>query len=243
MLPRSLHRMLLTNCTRWALPCLLAALCSGCITVYQPLSALQRPVVVDPRVANFEGARVLVRCHPSDDLPRDGAELLCRKVSTLFRNQGAHVDVDIPTDGSAGRSNEDVQAEIVLDVKSKLLHQESSALLAVASVFTLTLVPSFREESYSQEVTLRDGQGSLLASDVFTSRFLHYTGAGVWAVNWVVDLLVRPENEKLTGEVAHQRFSRDLYGQLSQLLFNARVRAQVLRSFEDPAPTTQRGTE
>jgi hypothetical protein len=232
--------MLLTGCTRWVVPCLLAALCSGCITVYQPLSSLQRPVVVDPRLANFEDARMLVRCHPSEDLPRDGAELLCRNVSTLFRNQGAHVDVDIPTEGTPGRSHEGPQADVVLDVKSKLVHQAGSMVLDLACYFTATLIPTYGEESYSQEITVRDGQGALLASDVLHSRFVHYIGAGVWAVNWVLDLLVRPENEKLTGDVANRSFSRDLYGQLSQLMFNARVRAQVLRGFESPPPQTQR---
>ena len=40
------------------------ALLSGCgVTVYQPLSALQRPSIVDPRLANFEGLRQIGRAH------------------------------------------------------------------------------------------------------------------------------------------------------------------------------------
>jgi hypothetical protein len=46
---------------------------------------------------------------------------------------------------------------------------------------------------------------------------------------------VRPSEEELTGEAPARDFSRDFYAQLSQLAFNARVRSDVLRSFE-PRP-------
>ena len=98
--------------------------------------------------------------------------------------------------------------------------------------FTLTLVPMMEEQSFAQDVTVRDSSGSLLASDSLQSRFIEYFGVGVWGVNWVADLLLRSEADKITGDVAQREFSNDLYSQLSQLMLNARVRSQVLHDFE-----------
>lgn len=218
---------------------MVALLASGCLTVtsYQPLVSLQRPVVVDPQVANFEGQSVLVRCVPGDALPPADAQSLCRKLGTLFRNQGAQVEMQVPRNGGGGGGDDDEKkADLVLDVKSRLLHDEDSTLLTWISASTLTLVPTYQEQSFAQDVTIRDSSGSLLASDSLQSRFVTYGGLGVWAVNWILDLLIRPPEEELTGDVAKKEFSKDLYGQLSQLMFNAQVRSRVLRSFEAPPP-------
>lgn len=214
---------------------LLLAAASGCVTVYQPMVSLQRPVVVDHRLPNFEGTRLLLRCVPGDEMPPADAELLCRKVGILFQNQGAQVEHEVPREGRSSRLAENGQApHLVLDLRSRRLHQERSGLLLLLSVLTFTVVPSVEEMSFAQEVTVRGPDGSLLASDTFQARFVEYTGIGVWGTNAVLDLLVRPEPERL-GSAAGRDFSRDFYGQLSQMVFNARVRAQVLQGFE-PAP-------
>jgi hypothetical protein len=228
---------------------LLGALLSGCgVTVYQPLSSLQRPAIVDPQIANFEDMRLLVRCVPGDYLKARDAELLCRKVGALFRNQGAKVETDVPRNGRSSRSLEEgAQPDLIVDLSSRLLHKESSGPLWALTVISFTLIPAFTEYSVAQDVTIRDTSGFLLASDSLKARFIEYFGAGIWGVNWALDALVRPSEEELTGDAPARDFSRDFYAQLSQLAFNARVRSDVLRSFE-PRPEVkgeqrQTGTE
>lgn len=219
----------------WVL--LWGALLSGCVTttVYQPLSSLQRPAIVDPRLANFEGMRLLVRCIPGDYLKPPDADLLCRKVGALFRNQGAGVETDVPRNGRLSRRlQEGPQPDLVVELSSRLLHKDTSGPLWALTVISLTLVPAFTEYSIAQDVSIRDASGFLLASDSLKARFIEYFGAGVWGVNWVLDTLVRPPEEELTGDAPARDFSRDFYAQLSQLAFNARVRSDVLRSFEPP---------
>jgi hypothetical protein len=214
---------------------LLAMVSSGCVTVYQPLVSLQRPVVVDPQAANFEGQHILVRCIPSDYLQPNNALDLCRNVRSLFTKQGAQVDVDVPRPGvSAGDGQGGPKADLIIDLSARLVHEESSALLGVASVLTFTLVPTIGEFSFAQDVTIRDSSGFLLASDTFQGRFVRYNGIGVWAVNKALDLLVRSDEEEITGDAAKKDFSRDFHGQLSQLAFNARMRSLVMRGFEEP---------
>lgn len=209
-------------------------LSSGCVTVYQPLVSLQRPVVVDPHIANFEGQRMLVRCIPGDYLQPDDAEQLCRNVRSLFTKQGAQVEVEVPR---AGRSARDDQAEakpdLIIDLKARLVHEENSGLLWTLSVMTFTLVPAITESTFAQEVTIRDSSGFLLASDTLQGRFIRYTGVGLWAVNGALDLFVRSDEEDLTGDSPKKDFSRDFHGQLSQLAFNARMRSWVMRGFEE----------
>lgn len=220
-------------------------LLSGCVTtIYQPLTSLQRPIAVDTGIANFEGLRLLVRCVPGDYVDRAGATLLCRNVATMFRNQGAHVDVEVPRKGrEAAARDPEAKPDLVVDLKSRLLHQETNPPLLVLSVITFTLVPTINEYSFAQDVTIRDARGALLASDSLQGRFIRYGGFGVWAVNWVLDLAVRPEEEELAGDAAKRDFSRDYYGQLTQLAFNARMRQVVLRGFEPTAAPSPPGAE
>lgn len=210
---------------------------SGCVTFYQPMVSLQRPVAVDPRLPNFEGVKLLVRCIPGDDFTAGDADTLCRKLGTLFRNQGAEVDQEVPRDGRSRLHDADaVKPDLVLDVRSRRLHHEYNRALALLSAMTFTIIPTVEEESYEQEVIVRDGSGALLASDTYQARFTEYFGAGIYAVNGAADVFTRPSEEWVVTGAAQRDFSRDFYGQLSQLLFNARVRAQVLRGFEPPPP-------
>ncbi|WP_224367860.1 hypothetical protein [Hyalangium versicolor] len=217
------------------MPCLLALLASGCVTVYQPLVSLQRPVVVDPQLANFEGQRMLIRCLPSDYLKPSDADQLCRNVRSLFTKQGAQVEVQVPRAGVSARSDEDVtKVDLIIDLKARLVHEENSALLWTLSGITFTLVPAITDFTFSQEVIIRDSTGFLLASDTLQGRFVRYCGAGLWAVNSLLDLFVRSDEEDLTGDAAKRDFSRDFHGQLSQLAFNARMRSMMMRGFEAP---------
>jgi hypothetical protein len=226
---------------RWPrLPGLLLLLgLSGCtVTVYQPLTGLQRPRVVDPSVANFEGRRVLVRCHPGEYLNVSSSRQLCRAVATAFRNQGAAVEFEVPRPGRGSAREGEGRPDLVIDLRSRLLHQDESNLQWILSYFTLTLFPTSTEFTFAQDVTIRDPEGVLLVADTLQARFIRSFGAGVWAVNWALDHAVRKEEDKLSGDAAKRDFSRDFYGQLSQLAFNAQMRSWVLNGLEGrPAPS------
>jgi hypothetical protein len=219
-----------------------AALCallagSGCITIYQPLSSLQRPSVVDASAPNFEGLHLLVRCLPGDYLGAADSQRLCRHVATLFRNQGAEVETQIPRQGRAMVDPEAVRRpDLIIELTSRLIHKEDSKLLYVLSGVTYTLVPAYSEHTFAQEITIRDASGFLLSTEVLQARFIDYFGLGIWGVNWLLDVLVRPKEDELTGSAAHKDFSRDYYRHLSQQAFNARIRQVVLQQFEPDLP-------
>jgi hypothetical protein len=213
------------------------------VTVYQPLVALQRPTAIDTDAQNFERQRMLIRCIPSDGLKPDDAQLLCGRLRTLFTSQGAQVEVEVPQRGGPP-SNEAGAAkpDLIVDLKGHLVNSQDNGLLWIVCALTFTLVPAVSEYTYAQDMTIRDANGFQLASDRVEARFVRYFGVGIWAVNSTLDLLVRSEDEKLTGEVSSKDFSRDFYRQISQVAFNASMRALVMRSFDDdplsrPAPT------
>jgi hypothetical protein len=231
-----------SGCFQAGLPWLLAFMLSGCVTtVYQPLVSLQRPFIIDPQVANFEGQRLLLRCVPGDYLGWEESQLLCQRLRTLFTTQGAQVEAGGSYGGRSGGGEEGAaRPDLIIDLRSRLLHEDNSPFLWLLSGLTLTLVPAITEYSFSQDVTIRDSSGFLLASDNLQARFVRYSGFSVWAVNGVLDLLVRPEAEKLGGDTASRDFSRDFYGQISQLAFNAHTRSVVMRGFElEPSSRTK----
>lgn len=221
----------------------LAVFLGGCVTVYQPLVNLQRPTVIDTETDNFKGQRLLLRCIPGEALSADAAQLLCRRLRSLFANQGAEVQVQVPQAGSAPAEEEGApKADLVMDLRARVVNTQNSGLLWALSFLTLTLVPTVTEYSFIQTVVVRDANGFQLARDDFEGRFLRYFGAGVWAVNSVLDWLVRSEEENLSGKTVKRDFSRDFYRQLSQVALHASTRALVMRNFSDepsrrPSPT------
>jgi hypothetical protein len=213
------------------------ALSSGCITVtaYQPLLSLQRPVVIDPEVTNFEGMRLLIRCNSNAVLPPFDAEKLCNKVGTSFTAQGAEVDQEVPRPGSEGGGAGDPSKppDLTIDIVERSTPpQQDNAWLVVLSAVTLTLVPVVTEYRMAQDIIIRDRSGFLLSTDRVEGRFVEYFGIGFYAVNWALDLLLRGDDDDVMNGAAQRDFSRDYYGQLSQQVFNARVRQQLLRGFK-----------
>jgi hypothetical protein len=218
---------------------LVGAVLSGCVTVYQPLVSLQRPVPIDHQLANFQGRRLLVRCVPGEYLSPSDAQVLCYKVRSLFAVQGAEVAVEVPIVGRpAGPGQAELEPDLSIELRSRLLHEENSKLLWFLSIASFTLVPTIAEFTFAQEVTIRDSAGFVLASDSLQGRFVKYFGLGVWAVNGALDFLVRAEDEKLTGARAGQEFTRDFYRQISQLTFDAHMRSLVMRGFQPAFPRT-----
>jgi hypothetical protein len=211
----------------------LVALSTGCVTVYQPLTGLARPVAIDPTRENFAGQRIRVRCITGEALDEDDAEKLCRNQRALFEAQGAEVDTQVPRDGVDLEEKGAKPPDLIVELKARLLHKDSSPALWVLSVATLTLVPAIIDVTFAQDVTIRDPDGFLLVADSLQARFVTQVGIAVGAANLLMDWLVRPPKERLSTGAVQDDFSRDFHGQLSQLAFQARMRSWVMRGLDD----------
>ncbi|MCA2978361.1 MAG: hypothetical protein INH41_21390 [Myxococcaceae bacterium] len=212
-----------------------ALLGTGCVTVYQPLVGLQRPIAIDPAWSNtFDGTRLLVRCHQGDGVE---ADQLCRNLRSAFSKQGAVVTTEVvrAQARAAPATKPEAGPAFVMDVTSRRVAQRDAFWSTLLCIVSFTLIPQVEEYAFAQDVTVRDGQGFLLAQQTFQERFIESFGVGVWALNAVLDLVVRPKAEKVTGDGYKEEFTTDLHGHLGQLLYNATVRARVMRSFE-PEP-------
>ena len=217
----------------------LLALCflaTGCVQTYQPMTGLHRPIVVDTKAANLVDMSVTVHCVPGDKLGPQDAARLCRSVGALFTNQGAQVRTvseatlrtadALDSLGAAGDSSSG--AELIVELRSRRVHESNDPLLWLLCYSTFTFVPAVTEFSFAQDVTIRDGDGFLLVTDTLEGRLIRRFGISVWAGNKLLDWLWREDGEKLTKEAANLDLSDDLYGQLSQLVFNAKMQQQVL---------------
>lgn len=214
---------------------------TGCVHVYQPISGLHRPVVVDPQAANFPDLRLTVVCLPSDYVTPGEARLLCQRVGKLFENQGARVttlttnlrvgdDVaaEDPVEGGGAVAAEPT-TDLVLELRARRLHTNNNPLSWVVCFATATLVPAVTENTFAQDVVIRDGTGFLLVSDTLQGRLVRTFGLGTWAGNKLADLFWRAKEDELSGDAAHHDLSADLYRQLSQLVLNAQMRWRVLQ--------------
>ena len=130
------------------LPALLPALLCGCLTTYQPLVSLQRPVAIDRRLPNFKGLSMSVRCLPGDNLEPAQAVALCRNVESLFVQQGAVVDVSTQAGGAGEREPSQKKPDLILELGSRVLQTENAGVLwllffltgSMANVLTLSMI-------------------------------------------------------------------------------------------------------
>jgi hypothetical protein len=210
---------------QWAVVPLLLG---GCVHVYQPLLRLQDPVAVHPREGNFQGVRVLVSCIPGDFVDRVESEELCQHAGDLFTKQGAIVQTRTGPAPRPGAETKGPPPELQVDLSARQIYEENSTLLWLVSIGTLTLVPAISEYTFAQDVSIRDADGVLLASDSWQARFVRYFGFTTWAVNALLDLAFRTHAERLTGDAFEEEFSKDYYGQLTQMVFNAHARWALL---------------
>jgi len=221
------------------------------VKVYQPVSGLHRPVVVDPQLANFHDVHLTVHCPPGDLVNPTEARALCRKVGILFENQGAKVTTyttdrrldDDPLAGSLPDEGDDQPPEhpptdLILELRGRQVHEATNQLSWVLFFGTFTLVPAVSEFTFAQDVVVRDHSGFLLASDSLQGRIVRYSGAGTWITNKLLDLTFRDKEDRIIGDKPHSDLTADFYGQLSQLLFNAKMQWQVLDR-ATPAGTTE----
>lgn len=232
-----------TRVRPWPAAVLLAALLIGntaCITVYQPLSGLHAPVLVDPALGNFDGLRILVHCIPKDIL-EDQAARLCQRVGQLLENQGAEVETvatigriqdDASIEEGEGDEKPRTEVDLVVELRARHVHENTDTLMWTLSFLTLTLAPGISENSFVQEVMIRDGKGSPLVNGELRGRIVRYFGLGYWASNKLLDLIARDDDEELTAEQMRKSLSEDLYEQLSQMVFNANMRRRVLGAAE-----------
>lgn len=180
---------------------------AGCVTVYQPLSGLHRPIAIDPGRANFADTAVILRCVPGPSITEEESGTLCRKVSRLFENQGARVevrrvgqlddDLDEPAEAPAKHT-------LHVELSARVLHRDTSSVFLGGLPSLWGYVADF---TFAQDVRVRDASGFLLAQETLTGRFISKLG-------FFSD--------------AEEDFSRDFYGQLSQIALNARMRQSVL---------------
>ena len=208
---------------------------SGCVRSYQPLTGLHDPVVVDPGARNFPELSLHVYCVPGKALKPAQASVLCQRVGLLFENQGAAVEtfVEDPALGSAiggaGGGAETSPADLVLALEVDAVQKSLHPVTAVLCYFSITIVPMVRETTFSQQVGgprwfgLSSGDGSVPRPACRAFR------SGGLGGNWVLDRFIREPEERLTGEAASTDLSNDLYRQLSQLVFNARMRQEALQ--------------
>lgn len=213
---------------------------AGCVvTTYQPERGLGRPVLVDTKAPNLEGTRVLVRCFSNDELPVSAAQQGCRQLARAFSAQGAVVETEVPRPGKGqAQSFEGQGPELVLEWKSRRIKQDTFVASDLLYCLTCTCLPLVAEYTFAHEGEVRGRDGSVLLSAKYQARFVETVGCASGTLAFLLDLY-RPEEEKLGWSTqfdnpfanetkATRDYSRDVYGQLSQLLYNAKARSEVL---------------
>ena len=188
------------------------ALTPGCISVYQPMQGLNRPVAIHMGYANFEGLKVALHCLPGAAIDRGDAQALCQKLTVLLENQGAEVQsstrlgrVETAEEAKAevkpeGKEEEAPKAkpapkmDLSVELRARLIHKDDAWLL--------------KGSTYAQDVTIRDEKGFLLLRETLVARFMIRIGFF---------------------SKAEGRFSKDFYAHISQMTLNAKLRRQVLR--------------
>lgn len=211
----------------------------GCVKVYQPVSGLNRPVVVDPQLANFQDVSLTVYCPPGDLVTANEARVLCRKVGTLFENQGAVVttfssdrrqDDDLFGDAPVDEGEQpppEPTTDLFLELRARRVHEAHNQVSWLLCFATFTLVPAVSEFTFAQDVIVRDNTGFMLVSETLQGRLVRYTGAGTWVTHKLLDRFWRDDEDEILGDQPHADLSADYYGQLSQAVFNAKMRWQV----------------
>lgn len=209
---------------------------SACTYSYQPMSGLHRPFVVDMQQPNLADVRLEVVCVPGDLLSRSNASTLCNRLRTLFEQQGAIVATTlgepVEFEDSLGPSDPAnpvaERLDLRLELRAREEHRSFQPWSWLAFAFTFTLAPGTIESTFSQDIVLRDGTGFLLGRERMTGRIVEQYGAGAWAVS-LAETRKRPKGDRKAQSIASQELSTDMYRRLSQTVFDARMRATVLR--------------
>jgi len=215
----------------------LLALSAGCVPIYQPLRGLNTPVVIDTQVRNLAGVRLTIHCVPGGMLTPLTAQELCQKVGVVFENQGALVTTIATPGGVEGGLDDPSEAassampetDLDLEIRTRVIHQAHNPMLWVLCVLTLTIVPSSTEYTFEHDVVIRDGTGFLLAEETLQGRMVQQFGIAAWTGNALFNWVWRLPEDDITYETMRHDLSTDLYRQLSQAVFNAKMRWLVLQ--------------
>ncbi len=197
---------------------LLIGLLAGCVTVYQPMSGLHRPIAIDPAYANFAGVRFTLECRRGRDdvLGEDEARDLCRKLTRVLENQGAEVETEV-LGGEPGPADEPPRA------RADALHVQLTPRLIDRRTVNVLWLPFWTvvtDYTFAQDISIRDASSFLLVRDTLTGRFVRRLGFS---------------------SDAEEEFSADFYGQLSQLALNAKLRHDVLKESVAAPPAAAPG--
>ena len=207
---------------------------------------------------NFTDTEILVHCVPGDYLGKGASRELCQKVAVLFENQGAKVQA-LASTGVNPDDLEDVSqnegdptprdTKLVVELRARRIHESYHPWSWLACFASFTIVPGMNEFTFAQDVVIKDSDGVLLARDSMKGRIVKRFGGAHWAINMLTNLATRKKKDRHSGHALGRDLSHDLYGQLSQLAYNARVQSQVLaeakpggpirgRAVGAPAPST-----
>ena len=212
----------------------------GCVHLYQPMSGLHEPVVVDIRAENLPGLNMVIHCVPGEMLNSQESAQLCQNIGILFENQGASVRTITSRrqlqedlfDATASEEDDTPQTDLFVELRARQIHESNDPLMWALCAVSFTLIPSIQESTFAQDVIVRDGTGFLLLQDTLQGRIIRRFGAGVWAVNQALNVTIRKEPDRITEDSVRMDLSNDLYSQLSQMVFNARVQRDVLLESE-----------
>lgn len=215
---------------------ILGAGSGGCVVhAYQPLSGFHRPIVVDPSRPNLADTRLDLHCMRGEVLSGSEALRLCERTARLFLNQGAEVEAFVgerrPEDEAPAPEaapDAEPRTQLRVELRAREIDASTHPLSWLVFAGTLTVLPGIVESTFEQQIVIRDATGFLLVSDSLTGRLVHRYGFGPWFGNQVLNLL-RKKVDRLDKEVANRDLSNDMYRQLSQDVFNARVQAQILQ--------------
>lgn len=214
----------------------------GCVRVYHPLSGLQSPILVDPQHPNFADAEITIYCKPGRQLNKTQANRLCQKLGMLYENQGAKVSTvaNVVGGGSTGSSwgeavSDTPQAQgdrpikLTIDVVGRRTDSTRYPFTWLVCLASATVLPGKMETSWAQDVTIRDETGYLLASETLHGRIVRRFGVGAFVGDKLVDVFMRKAKDEFTGNDGWRQMSRDLYGQMSQMAYNAKLQSKVMR--------------
>ena len=215
----------------------LLAQSTGCVPIYQPLRGLNDHVVIDTDVENLAGVRLAVHCVPGGMLDPLMAAELCQKVGVVFENQGARVTTattpsaleDGFDDAPDMAPSATPETDLELEIHTRVVHQAHNPMMWVLCVLTLTIIPASTEYTFEHDVVIRDGTGFLLAEETLQGRMVTQFGIAAWTGNALFNWVWRLPEDEITYETMKHDLSNDLYRQLSQAVFNAKMQRLVLQ--------------
>lgn len=184
---------------------------------------------MDPYAQNLVGVGLTVRCFSGELLSIQEAGALCSKVGALFELQGAEVSLVLGAQPPSEPPSAELRTQLTVELRARELSASNDPLRWAACYASYSIIPAMTEQSFAQDVVVRDADGFLLAEASLQGRVVRYVGLGAWAGNTAMNYLVREEEDRILPETASEHLSEDLYRQLSQLVYNAKVQSELLR--------------